>query len=342
MKGSAIVLRELTMLSLVLIAMAFGLNPIALFGQEGAEEPPKDGPAVPEFKQAKGQEAFQKGKGLFDAGKYREAQAEIKKSKESAKTSEDKEVVERWVSACDGGTALDLYKKSVERGALRQTYFQAAGTKERYEGTAIEEKFKVFLDDLATKVFEVLEDFDRRSERYSAKYGKEFVSDKAIVHRGANCLKWSSTKDGKVSQLQIANVPKNWSGYHSVAFWIRCERPVELYVYIKSPTPKGPGETNAMESSYSPVTGKGWTLAELELDKFKKRGQGSLANVEELILHIEGRTTFKIYLDDIVLVRKDKSGSGAATDKEEPADPKKKPAKAKKAAKKAKGSDPKQ
>ncbi len=323
MKGLAICLRTF-------IFFFFLSAPLTLHGQEGTDEAPEEGPAVPEFKQAKGQVAFQKGKELFDAGKYGEAKVEIKKSKESAKTAGDKEIVDQWVGACEGGSALDLYKKAVERGTLRTTYFQATGTRERYRGTAIEGKFNAFLDDLATKVFEVLEDFDRPSRRYDPKYGKEFVADKAIVHRGAHCLKWSSTKDGKATQLQLSTVPKNWSAYHSVAFWIRCERPVDLSIYIKSPTPKGAGETNAMESSYSPVTRPGWTLAEIEIDKFKKRGQASLANVEELIFHIDARTTFKLYFDDIVLVRKDKSGSGGAAEKEAPADSKKKPSKTKK------------
>ncbi len=296
--------------------------------KKDGEEGKKAGAAVnadtePEFKGAKGKESFKKAKELFDVEEYREAKAEMAKARSEAKSADDRAIVELWVKACDGGTGLASYRKMAEKGMLRRPFLMAMDLAQLYKASPIYPRFTAFTDELRPKVVEVLDDFDVASERFSKKFGKEFESDPTIVFRGTNCLKWTSTREGKVSQIQMKTIPKKWNTeYHSVVFWIRVEGyPVELKLMARSPGDATAGqESPVMEFDHTPQARAGWQRVEAELSQFKKHGTGTLANVEKFIFQIESRSTFKLYIDDVFLTRKDageQKGGGEPEAKDE-------------------------
>src|SRR5262245_21078521 len=87
------------------------------------EQPAGTGEAATPSFRGKGEEAFKKGQELFEAEKYKDALAEMKRAKDQGKTPADKELVQSWVSACEGGIALENYKKEAEHGAASRVYF---------------------------------------------------------------------------------------------------------------------------------------------------------------------------------------------------------------------------
>jgi hypothetical protein len=284
--------------------------------KKGAEDgPPSKDSAEPEFKNAKAKESFQKARELFDLEQYKEAKAEFSKAKSDAKTADDRSIVEGWVKASDGGSGLASYQKLAEKGVLRKAFLMAMDLGEQCRGTAIYPKFTAFTDELRPKVATVLDDFDAVDNRHSKKYGKEFVSEPDKVFRGSNSLLWTNTKDPQISQLQVKTIPKKWgSEYHSVVFWVRMDGyPVVLKLMTLSPGAGTKGqETPVMECDWTPQGKSGWQRAEVELSQLKKRGAGTLNNVEKLILQIDSKSAFKVYVDDILLTRNDPAEKKAA------------------------------
>ena len=306
-------------------------------GDEKEESEKADGGSdypLPKFKTPVAEEKFTAGHQLFEEGKYSEALKILKPLTGAAAGADDKTALQAWISGCEGGMHLEGYERTAQSGKLRQTFFLALDTVERYRNSPIGPRFETFVEELRPKVLEVLDSFDRPSARFSKKFGKSFVKDKAIVYRGANCLLWTSLKDGKTSQLKFSdNIPQKWTGYHSLLFWVRAERPAEIKVLVSSPTAAGKDrDPSVLERDYSPSVKSGWSRVELDLAQFKKHGNATLATVDALIFQIDSQSTYKIYFDEICLVRKD--GGAAAADEADSEKKKDKKDDAKKKAKK--------
>jgi hypothetical protein len=292
-------------------------------GEKGEAGPAGEAPE-PQFRSEKGAEAFQKAKDLFDLEKYSEARDEMKRARELGKTPGDRALVEKWVGACEAGIHLEGYRRLAERGIVRKTFFAALESAEHAKGTAIAPRFAEFVEGLRSKALEVLDNFDNPSKRYSEAFGKRFIDNPAIVFRGSHCLEWTSAKSGKVSQLKLPSVPQKWTPYQSVVFWIRFERPVELKLLALSPGAVAAGQDpNVMEGSFSPPGRPGWVRAEVDLDKFKRHGNATFANVEAFLIQIDSKTTYKLYLDDVALVKKDSAEVRATPDSKDDKDQKK-------------------
>lgn len=285
-------------------------------GGQGAQD------AEPNFKSSKGKESFKKAMDLFDIEKYSEALTELKKAKDQGKTPDDKARVDLWMRACEGGTGIGKFKKMSERGALANAFFIALDTAERYRDTPIYPKYVEFTDGLRKDVCEVLDDFEIESQRFKKEYGKEFVRDPSIAYRGERCLLWSTAKGADASQLELRNSPRKWLGvYHSVVFWMKVVQPVEVMLVAKSPgTQKKNEETSMMVATYSPPARPGWVRGEVILDQFKKHGGGTFANVEKFFFRVDSKASFKLYIDDVCLVKNEavgKAGEGDSDAQEE-------------------------
>jgi hypothetical protein len=274
----------------------------------GGKAEAAEGPE-PEFRSAKGQEAFADGKQFFEVESYKEALEAMKKAKEQAKAAPDKSAVDRWIKACQGGSTLQSYKKMVGTASGRQVLFAALTTREAYKDTPIVPRYDLFVDEMWSKTLHVLETFDSPSLRFTEKYGKHFIVDKKLVYHGTGCLQWSSTKE-PVSQLKLADAPRRWTSYHSVVFWIRSDRPVDFQLLALSPGKAE--EQSAMECSVSSPASVNWRLVEVPLDNFKKHGQGTFAAVDLFMIQIDSKASYKFYIDEVALVRKD--GAEAAAD----------------------------
>src|SRR6185503_248021 len=268
--------------------------------------------ATPVFR-GKGEEMFKKGQELFEAEKYKDALAEMKRAKDQGKTPADKELVQTWVSACEGGIALENYKKEAQHGAASRVYFFTMEALDRYRSTPIAPKLNAFADELALKTLVVLENFDSPSPRYSEKFGKRFINDPKVVFRGSHSLEWTTQKDGKASQLRLKDPPAKWTPFQSIVFWVRWERPVNIQLLAMTGG-KSEGESNALEYTVSPgKSGRaGWEVVKVDLERFKAHGSANWNNVQDFMLQIEAKSTFKFDIDEIALVRKDKPDAGSA------------------------------
>jgi hypothetical protein len=294
---------------------------------EGKKEETAEEPA---FKNDKAKASFDKGKDFFELATYREALNEMNKAKAQVKSKEDGAIMERWIQACKGGIVLEAYKKSVEKGIMRKPFLDATENLATFKGTPIYERLSAFADELRPKVAFEMDTFDAPSRRHTPEQGKQFVSDPSIVFRGANCILWTSTRTGKKAkvkartddqkhQIQIKTIPARWSGeYHSVVFWVRMEQPAEIMLIALNPGKVAQGgETNMKTFTPTIQSRKGWVMVEAPLDQFKSHGAGTFGNVEKFILTIEGKTAFKIYVDELLLMRKDPAEARSAVTDED-------------------------
>jgi len=293
--------------------LAFSLGTWPANGQEDPSEG-KGSPKVeePSFRSAKSTEAFQKARKLFDQESYNEALLAMKRLRDQGKSAADREVLQNWIRASEGGVLLSKYRQMFQRGVLRTTLFSAMDQAVSYRGTPVAPRYEALINENMPRVIHVLENFDTRTNRYSKKYGKDFINDPKIVFRGAYCLEWVSTKAGKPSQLALKDVPQKWAPFHSVVFWIRCEQPVELQLIALSSGSDSDEDTDALVAIYSPPARGGWVRAEVTLDQFRKHGSASFGNVGRFVIQIESKTTYKFYIDELGLVRKDSPGAGVA------------------------------
>jgi hypothetical protein len=264
--------------------------------------------AEPQLKVDKAKVTFTKGRELFDMEKYPEALKEMQKLKGGyGKTKDDEALIERWILACKGGVVLDGYKRDIDRGNIRANIFRMMDQAETYRQTPISQKFSAYIDEVLPRACLVLDSFDQVTNRYKKEFGKEFVGDPDIVYRGANCLLWTSTRDGKAAQLPFThNFVKNWNEYYSIVFWMRVEKPVEIrLIAMGAGKSKGGDDPNAYEYTFTPQPRAGWQRIEVRIEEFKKHGSASWGNIEKFVFQIDKGTSFKFYLDDVLLVRKD-------------------------------------
>jgi len=272
-------------------------------GAEGAAEE-----TFPEFKSEQGKEYFDQALQLYRAKDYKKARTGMRKLKNYVSGTKNRVLLDQWVRACEGGVYIEAYKKMAERGAVRKTLSQVMNTSIRYRDTPINKEFEKLTDELLSKAAVVLEDFDAYSNRYSKKFGKEFVKDPKIVFKGKYSLLWKSIK-GKAAQLRLPEdkAPKNWNQFHSVMFWIYPIKPVEMELVALSATQKKGQESSGMVYKYKPSSSRGWVRVEVELSKFKKHGAGSFSSVGLFLFQIEAKTSYQFCLDQIMLIRKDPS-----------------------------------
>ena len=185
----------------------------------------KDAPE-PMFKAEKYKEAFEKGKKEFAAGEYKDAGKSFKKALSGGKAKADKALVNKWVLACKGSTTVKRIELMRERNLWNEAYDQLLGALQRYGETPLRDPMLKLYAELEGALFLNLENFDYANTRlYSQLYGKSFVKDPRYLANGTQCLRWQNTKDGKVGQLKLKNIPRDWSQFQSVEFWIALQVP---------------------------------------------------------------------------------------------------------------------
>lgn len=282
--------------------------PLLMAAQEQGGKKEAAPEKAPEFKDAKTKQDFEDGQKLFEGKKYKEASAKFLSAAKGVNAA-GRKAVNKWLAASQGGQRLEITRAQAARSLPQKTFFDLDDNLPAVIGTPIEKDYRQYLGEFEGKVLTVLEDFETPSISYSKKYGKTHQSDPALVYHGQGCIDWAQTEDLKGVQLRVAKVPKNWTPYSGIAWWLYVEKPIDMDIIIKCPgkTTEGP---ISLTTRFSPRSAGKWERIYLEFEKFRKVGKASLSDVEEFIMQTP-KKDFKLRIDCIALVRKD-SGGGAA------------------------------
>ena len=305
-------------LALMLLSLLAGSLPVCgpLHSQDAAK--PQKEAAEPVFKAEKYKEAFDKGKEEFAAGGYKGAGKSFKKALSGAMTKEDKAQVNKWILGCRGSPVLKKIEQYKKRNLWNEAYDQLLIALQRYGETPISGPLMALFTDLEGALFLEIENFNfANTSLYSAKYGKRFVKDPAYLANGTPCLRWQNTRDGKPGMLKITNVPRNWSQFKSIEFWIALQVSAipeavvmsaggakKKGVAARTVAPPGQAVRTFLISKVPIKKTKAWQYVRIPLASLKSQGGATLEAVTDFRIQVPGGKTFNFLVDDIRLRKK--------------------------------------
>ena len=312
-------------LALMLLGLLAGSLPVCgpLNSQDAAKA--EGEAAEPSFKDEKYKVSFNQGKEEFKAGDYRGAGKSFKSALRGAAEKADKALVNRWILACKGSPTLKQIELMRQRNLWNEAYDQLLLAMQRYGETPLRAPMEKLYTELDGALFYRLENFDfANTSLFTQKYGKTFVKDPRYLVNGTQCLRWVNTRDGKVGQLKLASVPRNWSQYNSVEFWMALQVSATPEVYLMSSGGKKPGAARTAAPAGRSVSiclmrkvplkkTRAWQYVRIPLSTFKSQGGATLETITDFRLQVQGGKTFNFLIDDIRLRKKNpKAPAGGA------------------------------
>lgn len=312
--------------ALMLLILLAGFSPVcgSLPAQDDAERAREA--AEPAFKSEKYKTAFDTGKKEFAAGDYKDAGKSFKTALRGAKEKADKELVNKWILACKGSPTLKKIQLMRQRNLWNEAYDQLLFAMQRYGETPLRVPMEKLYAQLDGALFQRLENFDfANTSLFTRKYGKSFVKEPLYLVNGTQCLRWENTTDGKVGQLKLGNVPRNWSLFNSVEFWIALQVSATPEVILMSAGgKKKPGGARPAAPAGRAVSiclmrkvplkrTRAWQYVRIPLSTFKSQGGASLETVTDFRLQVQGGKAFNFLIDEIRLRKKNpKQAAGGA------------------------------
>ncbi len=315
--------------ALMLLSLVAGFLPVCgpLLSQDAA--PAQKEEAEPVFKAEKYKVAFAKGKEEFAAGDYKGAGKSFKKALSGGKEKADKALVNKWVLGCRGAPTLKKLQLMQKRNLWNEAYDQLVNIAlPRYGETPLKTQLYRLYADLDGALFQRLENFNFANKSlFSQKYGKSFVNDpRYFCPVGTQCLRWENTTDGKPGMLKLVNVPKDWSQFHSVEFWMALQVAATPEVVLMSSgtakkkagvaravVPAGQALRTFLMGKVPLKRTKAWQLVRISMASFKSQGGGTLEAVTDFRLQVPGGKAFNFLIDEIRLRRKNpKPAAGGA------------------------------
>ncbi|MEM7263776.1 MAG: hypothetical protein AAF488_17440 [Planctomycetota bacterium] len=269
-------------------------------------------PAAPaeelEWKKDEGKELFEEGLKALEANELKEAEGKFKDAAKLAKGKKSSRIVKAYRQ---GTRVLRTYDAQLAAGRKRQALKVIEDALPEFTGHGLEPRLQEIRTTLSREVYHVLEDFERESNRFSEKFGKTWEKDPKFVRQGEQAMKWVTT--GQDAELKVKNTPRNLTRYDSVAFWIYFPRKGPGFDLIF----KGKGKSKTAVTGtaisnaffYSQSGFKGWRRIEIPFKRFKEQGEVSWSSIEDFRIQFKGKRTITLYVDDIVLIRKDKKSS---------------------------------
>ena len=309
--------------SLKITVMVFALAAVCLpaggwlLAQDDAADASKKAPE-PQFKSEKYKESYDKGLEDFKAGEYKDASRSFKKALSGGKTKADKALVNKWVLACKGSPVLKKIEQYKKRNLWNEAYDQLLIALQRYGDTPLNGPMMKLFAELEGALFLGIENFNfSNTSLYSAKYGKSFVKDPAYLANGTQCLRWQNTRDGKPGMLKISNVPRNWSQFKSLEFWIALQVSAIPEAVVMSAggaktkgaaartvAPRGQAVRTFLISKVPVKKTKAWQYVRIPLASLKSQGGATLEAVTDFRIQVPGGKTFNFLVDDIRLRKK--------------------------------------
>ncbi len=255
------------------------------------------------WKDEKGFEEFTKAQKAFEDGDYKTAEASFKAAGKLAKGGKTSKYVKKLRA---GSRLMMSLTAQVAAGQKRKALKYAEDNTKAFADTPVEGKLIALTEELVPLVFHVLEDFEKNGP-YSEKYGKSWVTDEALVKQGKRALKWVTT--GQDPELKIKDLPKSLTSYEAIALWVYFPKKSGGFDMIFKC--KGTSKTAVTQTTitnayfHSQSAFKGWKRLEIPLKRFKPQGDVSWSDIADFRLKFQGKRNATLYVDDIVLVRKD-------------------------------------
>ena len=270
----------------------------------------------PAFKTEEGKKAFEAAKAAFAAKNYNEAKKQLNIAAKQAANKAAKQEVRRYINGLKGLRELLILdqKKNTHGGWVYEN------AQRKYLVHFVDPSgalFRRLLDELESperKLVTKIETFETHGP-YSVRFGKTFVHKiKApqFVVEGQRSLKWVC-KDRNCRVLKIPHVPKDWSSYDYLAFWLyeAKGKGSTLQLSIVTSTPRKKGRRN-IQRSFRGFQGQlpphqGWKFIVVRLRGGKilrKIRGGDLKNVGYIHFQLPTVKPFEAYIDNVVLVRK--------------------------------------
>lgn len=258
------------------------------------------------WKRAEGAEAFEAGKAAYDSGDFKTAYQKFKDARKQAKDRSTRSHVDLWLKGTEGANELNALKKQAADGKESAAYRLAEKNYSKFTGTPIGPEYKKFLTEMQRKLFQVLEDFERVSKRYSAKYGKTFVDEAERVQEGERALKWE-VGPGQ-TELKVKGIPRNLVGYKSIAFYLDMPKggsAYQLVFVVPGSAEEGLTQVQVVKNAFisQMKSHKGLKRIEVPLRNFKGQGGASWDRVQDFRIQFLGGKRFTAYVDFIALLK---------------------------------------
>ncbi|MEC9476369.1 MAG: hypothetical protein VX764_04950 [Planctomycetota bacterium] len=258
------------------------------------------------WKKSEGAESFEAAKAAYEASDFKTAYAKFKEARKQAKNRSTRSHVDLWLGATEGANELQALKKQASGGKESAAYRIAEKNYPRFASTPIGAEYKKFVNELQRKLFQVLEDFERVSKRYSSKYGKSFIDEDGRVQEGERALKWD-VAPGQ-TELKVKGIPRNLTGYKSIAFYLDMPKggsAYQLVFVVPGSAEEGVAQVQVVKNAYimQMKSHKGLKRIEIPLKNFKGQGAASWDRVQDFRIQFLGGKRFTAYVDFIALLK---------------------------------------
>ncbi len=258
------------------------------------------------WKRDEGAVAFKEAQEAYKAGDFKTAFGRFKDARKQAKNRDTRSHVDRWLASTEGANELAALKKQAAEGKESAAYRLAEKNYPRFAETFIGADYKAFVMEMQKKLFHVLEDFERVSRRFSEKFGKKFTDEAEVVQEGKRALQWD-VAPGK-NELKIKTLPRNLSGFKSVAFYLDLPRgggAYQLVFTVPGSADAGVSQVQVVKNAYiaQMKAHKGLKRIEVPLRNFKGQGDVAWERVKDFRIQFIGGKRFTAYIDFIALLK---------------------------------------
>ena len=263
----------------------------------------QDNPEL-DWKKPEGQAIFDEGKTFYDSKEYKNAIDKFKAARKIAKNRATRMHIDNWLLATEGSNELDSLRKQAKQGKESAAYRIGAKNYPRFAQSPIGKNYKNFLTELETKLFVVLDDFERVSKRYSEKYGKKFTDEAERVQQGKRALEWSVSS--KANELKIKTLPRSLEGFKSLVLYMDLPKggsPYQLVFVVPGKSEEGLAKVTSVQNAYMAQmkAHRGLKRIEIPLKNFKGQGDVEWSRVKDFRIQFLGGKKFTAYVDFVAL-----------------------------------------
>ncbi|MAJ28363.1 hypothetical protein CBD41_02955 [bacterium TMED181] len=256
------------------------------------------------WKKPEGAALFEEGRGAFDAKEFANAVEKFKAARKQAKNRATRMHIDNWLLATEGANELNALIQQAKIGKESAAYRIGAKNYPRYSQSPIGPEYKKFLTEMETKLFVVLDDFERVSRRYSEKFGKKFIDDPKLVQQGKRALEWKVSSSA--SELKIKTLPRNMDSYKSLVMYLDMPKGGSAYqmvFVVPGTSDEGLSKVTTVQNAYiaQMKAHRGLKRIEVPLKNFKGQGNVEWARVKDFRIQFLGGKKFTAYIDFVAL-----------------------------------------
>ena len=256
------------------------------------------------WKKPEGAALFEEGRGAFDEKEFAKAVEKFKAARKQAKNRTTRMHIDNWLLATEGANELNALIQQAKIGKESAAYRIGAKNYPRYAQSPIGPDYKKFLTEMETKLFVVLDDFERVSRRYSEKFGKKFIDDPKNVQQGKRALEWSVSSSA--SELKIKTLPRNMDAYKSLVMYLDMPKggsAYQLVFVVPGKSDEGLSKVTTVQNAYiaQMKAHRGLKRIEVPLKNFKGQGDVEWTRVKDFRIQFLGGKKFTAYVDFIAL-----------------------------------------